>query len=64
MYFREYLIEHPMAAMEYEKMKLKIWEDYEHSRGGYTEAERIYKNRYRCSALAGMRGVANTHILC
>ena len=58
LYFRDYFIEHPLAAMEYEKMKLKLWKEYKHNRDGYTKTD------IDVTALAGMRGVANTHILC
>ena len=30
LYFRDYLIEHPDVASKYEKMKLKLWKEYEH----------------------------------
>lgn len=58
LYFRDYLIEHPEIAHEYEKMKLKLWKKYEHDRDGYSyakadfvlkwtqEAKRLYKDRY------------------
>lgn len=58
LYFRDYLIEHPDAAGEYEKMKLKLWKEYEYNRDGYTDAKtefvqkytkkarRLYKSRY------------------
>lgn len=58
LYFRDYLIEHPDVAGEYEKMKLKLWKEYEHNRDGYTDAKTefiqkytekarvLYKNRY------------------
>lgn len=58
LYFRDYLIEHPGVAGEYEKMKLKLWKEYEHNRDGYTnaktefiqkyteEAKVLYKDRY------------------
>lgn len=58
LYFRDYLIEHPDAAREYEKLKLKLWKDYERDRDGYTnaktefirkytkQAKTLYRNRY------------------
>lgn len=58
LYFRDYLIEHSDIATEYEKMKIKLWKEYEHDRDGYTvlktefvrkytnEAKRAYKNKY------------------
>ncbi len=58
LYFRDYLIEFPNIAKEYEKLKLKLWKEYAHNRDGYTnakskfikkyteEAKLIYGNRY------------------
>ena len=58
LYFRDYLLEHTEIAVEYEKMKLKLWKEYEFHRDGYTnaktdfiqkytkEAKLIYGNRY------------------
>lgn len=39
LYFRDYLIEHPEIAREYEKLKLDLWKKYEHDRDGYTNAK-------------------------
>lgn len=39
LYFRDYLMEHTNLAMEYEKMKLKLWKEYEWNRDGYTKAK-------------------------
>ena len=39
LYFRDYLIEHPDIAGEYEKMKLQLWKEFEHNRNGYTNAK-------------------------
>jgi len=39
LYFRDYLIEHPDIAGEYEKMKLQLWKEFEHNRDGYTNAK-------------------------
>lgn len=46
LYFRDYLIEHPDAAREYEKLKLKLWKDYEHDRDGYTNAKTEFIKKY------------------
>ena len=58
LYFRDYLIEHPDAAIAYETMKLQLWKAFEHNRDGYTnakngfiqeyneKAKRIYGDRY------------------
>ena len=50
LYFRDYLIEHPDVAGEYEKMKLKLWKEYEHNRDGYTEAKTEFIQKYTCQA--------------
>lgn len=39
LYFRDYLIDHPGIAAEYEKLKLRLWKEYEHDRDGYTGAK-------------------------
>lgn len=46
LYFRDYLIEHPDVAGEYEKMKLKLWKEYEHDRDGYTNAKTEFIQKY------------------
>ena len=58
LYFRDYLLEFPEAAKEYEKLKLSLWKEYEHNRDAYTNAKaeivkkytqlakKIYGNRY------------------
>lgn len=46
MYFRDYLIEHPDVASKYEKMKLKLWKEYEHNRDGYTNAKTEFVQKY------------------
>jgi GrpB-like predicted nucleotidyltransferase (UPF0157 family) len=37
--FRDYLIAHPEAVIEYAELKRKLFENYEHYRDGYTEAK-------------------------
>ena len=39
LYFRDYLIDNPIVAKEYEKMKLELWKKYEHNRDAYTESK-------------------------
>ena len=39
LYFRDYLIEHTNIAIEYKKMKLKLWKKYEFNRDGYTNSK-------------------------
>jgi len=46
LYFRDYLIEHPDVAGEYEKLKLKLWEKYEYNRDGYTDAKTEFIKKY------------------
>ena len=58
LYFRDYLIEHPDIAGEYEQLKRSLWKEFEHDRDGYTnakadfvrlhtqQAKAAYKNRY------------------
>ena len=58
LYFRDYLIEFPEIAREYEKLKLSLWKVHEHNRDAYTnaktefvenhteQAKMIYGNRY------------------
>lgn len=46
LYFRDYLIEHPDIAHEYEKMKLALWNEFEHDRDGYTNAKTAFIRKY------------------
>lgn len=58
LFFRDYLIEFPSISRDYEKLKLELWEKYEHNRDAYTEAKtefikeitlkakQRYKNKY------------------
>lgn len=46
LYFRDYLMEHPEIAMEYERMKLDLWKQYEHDRDGYTRAKSEFIQKY------------------
>lgn len=58
LYFRDYLMEHGDIAKQYEKLKRKLWQEYEHNRDAYTDAKSdfvkkytskgkgVYKNRY------------------
>lgn len=50
LYFRDYLNEHPEAAMEYEKLKMRLWKEYEHDRDGYTEAKAEIVKHYTTKA--------------
>lgn len=46
LYFRDYLIEHPDIAREYEKLKKALWKKYEHDRNAYTDAKTAFINQY------------------
>lgn len=46
LYFRDYLMDHPEVAKEYENLKLKLWKKYEHNRDGYTEAKSEFILKY------------------
>ena len=58
LYFRDYLIDFPDIASEYEALKLSLWKEYEYDRDAYTnaktdfvkkyteQAKRLYVNRY------------------
>lgn len=49
-YFRDYLNTHPEVAKEYEKLKLKLWKEYEHNRDAYTEAKTEFVKKYTALA--------------
>ena len=46
LYFRDYLMEHPEVAKEYEGLKLKLWKKYEHNRDAYTESKTELISKY------------------
>ncbi|MER0284724.1 GrpB family protein [Clostridioides difficile] len=58
LFFRDYLIDNPSVAKEYEELKLNLWKKYEHNRDAYTDsksdfikeftekAKVLYSNRY------------------
>ena len=46
LYFRNYLIEFPDIAKEYEKLKLSLWKEYEHNRDSYTNAKTEFVKKY------------------
>lgn len=46
LYFRDYLIEYPDIAREYEALKLRLWKDYEHNRDAYTNAKTEFVKKY------------------
>ena len=46
LYFRDYLREHPEVAKDYERLKLGLWEKYEHNRDAYTDAKSDFIRKY------------------
>ena len=46
LYFRDYLIEFPDVAKEYEELKLSLWKKYEHNRDDYTNAKTEFVKKY------------------
>ena len=46
LYFRDYLIEQPDVAKEYEELKLRLWKKYEHNRDAYTNAKTEFIKEY------------------
>jgi len=62
-YFRDYLIENGDIAKQYEKLKLKLWKEFEYDRDGYTDAKsdfirkytKIAKERHKSHILSGGR---------
>lgn len=50
LYFRDYLIEYPETAKEYEKLKLSLADEYKYNRDGYTEAKSDFIKKYTAIA--------------
>ena len=46
LYFRDYLLENPLVAKEYEALKLSLWKRFEHDRDGYTQAKTQFVQKY------------------
>lgn len=46
LYFRDYLIENPKVAKEYEALKLSLWKKYEHNRDAYTDSKTQFIKEY------------------
>ncbi len=46
LYFRDYLRLHDDTAREYERLKFKLWEKYEHDRDAYTAAKSKFVAKY------------------
>ena len=49
-YFRDYLIENPAIAKEYEKLKLGLWKKFEYNRGEYTNQKTEFVKKYTALA--------------
>lgn len=50
LYFRDYLIDSPDIARQYEAMKLALWKKFEHDRDGYTRAKTEFIQKYTAEA--------------
>lgn len=48
--FKDYLNNHPEIAKEYEKLKLKLWKEYEHNRDAYTNEKTEFIKKYTNTA--------------
>ena len=46
LYFRDYLIEHPVVAKEYEALKFELWKVFIQDRDGYTNGKTDFIIRY------------------
>ena len=56
LYFRDYLIEHPPVAREYEAMKLRLWKRYAHNRNAYTDAKTDFIRKWTAIAREAYKG--------
>lgn len=56
LYFRDYLSEKPEIAQEYEKLKLRLWKEFEHGRDEYTKQKTEFIKRYTKEAKLIYRG--------
>lgn len=50
LYFRDYMNDNPLLAEEYEKLKLSLWQEYEHNRDAYTNAKGDFVSKYTAYA--------------
>lgn len=46
LFFRDYLLEHPNVAKDYESLKLRLWKQFEHNRGAYTNAKTAFIRKW------------------
>lgn len=51
LYFRDYLIDHPRIAKDYETLKLTLGKRYEHDRDAYTAAKTEFVEKYSALGL-------------
>ena len=49
-------MEHADIAGQYEKMKIKLWREYEHNRDAYTEAKTEFVRKWTSQAKEVYRG--------
>ena len=56
-FFRDYLNAHPDVVREYEKLKLRLWKEYEHNRDAYTEAKTDFVGKYTALAMSDEKGL-------
>ena len=49
-FFRDYLNAHPAVAREYERLKLRLWKEFEFNRDAYTDAKTEFVKKYTNSA--------------
>lgn len=49
-YFRDYLNAHPDVATEYERLKLRLWKQFEHNRDAYTDGKTSFVKKYTALA--------------
>ncbi len=46
LYFRDYLIEHPLVAKQYEECKVNLWKKHPHHRDAYTDGKADFVKKY------------------
>lgn len=46
LYFRDYLLEHPNVAKDYESLKLRLSKQFEHNRDAYTNAKTSFIRKW------------------
>lgn len=50
LYFRDYLIDHPEIAKQYESLKMKLWKQFENNRDAYTNYKGEFISKYTALA--------------